>query len=217
MFSVAFGRAGSPLIWESAAAFLGRSGQASFSPSEARLEVYVDDPLLVLLKGTQPQRTRNLAVFVLWWLALGPDLSWNKVQRCTEVNWIGDEISAASPRSATITLPTSSSQNCSTTLTSSWASHIRWAAECRSWEQRNRRCFEFWRCVLRGQPVSYLFWSDAGAHMGGSSRTFEPRDALSRTMHPTAKDWISVCVDGIGASTPHWSCISHVPRRQVLR
>ena len=105
MCSVAFGGAGSPLILGRAAAFLGRSGQVSFSPSQARLEVSADDPLAVL-EGTQPQRTRNLTVLVLWWLALGPDLSWNKIQRSSNVNWIEVEISAASPRSAMITLPT---------------------------------------------------------------------------------------------------------------
>ena len=48
MSSVAFGGAGSPLIWGRDAAFLGRSGQAFFLPTEARLEVYVDDPFIAL-------------------------------------------------------------------------------------------------------------------------------------------------------------------------
>ena len=104
MKSVAFGGAGSPLIWGRAAAFLGRSGQALFCPSEARLEIYVDDPVVVL-RGSPVQRTRNFTILLLWWLALGPDLSWNKIQRGNTVRWIGAEISVESPTQATITLP----------------------------------------------------------------------------------------------------------------
>lgn len=104
MCSVAFGGAGSPLIWGRAAAFLGRSGQSLFLPSEARLEIYVDDPFAAF-KGTAEQRTWNLTILMLWWLSLGPDLSWAKAQRGSTVKWIGAEISIDSTKAASVTLP----------------------------------------------------------------------------------------------------------------
>ena len=97
MRSVAFGGAGSPLIWDRASAFLGRSGQALYSASEARPEIYVDAPLIAS-RGSPAQRKRNLPFLLLWWLALGPDLSWSKFQmggrvfldRCRDCSRLAD-------------------------------------------------------------------------------------------------------------------------------
>ena len=86
--TVLFGGGGSPGVWGRAAAFLGRSGQALFRADEARLQVYVDDPWSVW-HGLQEIRRRNRAVLLLWWMALGPPLSWKKVQVGRQVKWIG--------------------------------------------------------------------------------------------------------------------------------
>ena len=71
---------GSFYVMRSAAALLGRSRQAMFCPSEA-------------LKGSPLLRSRYLTVLSLWWLALGRELSWSKVQREAKVCWIGDHAS----------------------------------------------------------------------------------------------------------------------------
>ena len=42
--TVVFGGGGAGLVWSRGAALLGRSGQSLFKPTEARIEIYVDDP-----------------------------------------------------------------------------------------------------------------------------------------------------------------------------
>ena len=86
--TVLFGGAGSPDVWGRAGAFLGRSGAALFEESEARLQVYVDDPWSIW-RGSPEARRHNRAVLLLWWLVLGPPLSWSKVQLGRQVKWIG--------------------------------------------------------------------------------------------------------------------------------
>ena len=65
-----------------------RSAQALFSPMEVLLQCYVDDPL-ALLSGDEATRRTNAAVLLLWWRALGPGISWGKVEAGRSVNWIG--------------------------------------------------------------------------------------------------------------------------------
>ena len=102
--SVAFGGAGSPLLWGRAAAFLGRSGQSLFSPSELRTEVYVDDPWVVAA-GPLAHRTRCMCILLLWWLALGLNISWGKLQRGAQVTWIGAEIAIVDEATVRVSLP----------------------------------------------------------------------------------------------------------------
>ena len=90
--TVLFGGAGSPGVWGRAAALLGRSGQSLFDAAEARIQVYVDDPWTVW-RGTAEQRERNRVILLLWWLALGPPVSWRKVQLGRAVQWIGVKVS----------------------------------------------------------------------------------------------------------------------------
>ena len=71
--------------------FLGRSGQALFASDEARLQVYVDDPWSIW-RGSPAARARNKAILLLWWLVLGPPISWRKVQQGWLVKWIGVEV-----------------------------------------------------------------------------------------------------------------------------
>ena len=81
-------------------------GQALFCPSEARLEVYVEDPLVAVM-GNPEQRTRCLSVLLLWWLSLSlePDLSWAKCQRVPKVQRIGCEFRVESNKEVVVTLP----------------------------------------------------------------------------------------------------------------
>ena len=92
--TVLFGGAGSPGVWGRAAAFLGRSGQAMFGADEARIQVYVDDPWSIW-RGAAEDRARHFGYLLLWWRALGPPVSWRKVQVGRAVKWIGVEIALA--------------------------------------------------------------------------------------------------------------------------
>ncbi|CAK0809933.1 unnamed protein product, partial [Prorocentrum cordatum] len=97
--TILFGGGGSPLVWGRTAAFLGRSGQALFSRQEARIQVYVDDPWTAWL-GNSAQRARNKVILLLWWLTVGPPVSWRKVQFGTSVTWIGAEVRILGPSEA---------------------------------------------------------------------------------------------------------------------
>ena len=102
--TVLFGGAGSPLVWGKAAAFLGRSGQALFDDAEARVEIYVDDPWTGWA-GSAATRRRNKAILLLWWLAVGPAISWTKIQVGTAVAWIGASVVITEPSSITLAIP----------------------------------------------------------------------------------------------------------------
>ena len=99
-----FGGGGSPLVWGRATAFLGRSGQSFFSEREARIEIYVDDPWSAW-RGTLVQRRRNKAILLLWWLALGLDVSWHKMCIGHEVKWIGASISTPMQAEVAVAIP----------------------------------------------------------------------------------------------------------------
>ena len=58
--TVLCGGAACPLVWGRGAAFLGRSGQALFTESELRLQIYVDDPA-ALISGS-PEHARHKAL-----------------------------------------------------------------------------------------------------------------------------------------------------------
>jgi len=99
-----FGGGGSPLTWGRAAALLGRSGQALFCDLRARVEIYVDDPW-TCWRGTALQIRRMKCILLLWWLVLGPEISWAKVQHGTCVKWIGANVTVSESLAAVLSLP----------------------------------------------------------------------------------------------------------------
>ena len=101
--TVLFGGGGSPGVWGRAAAFLGRSGQALFSTGETRIQVYVDDPCTVW-RGTPAVRSWNKVILLLWWLVVGPAISWKKLQIGRQVKWIGVQVQLEE-KAVVITLP----------------------------------------------------------------------------------------------------------------
>ena len=102
--TVVFGGGGAGLVWSRGGALLSRSGQALFSPTEARIEVYVDDPWTAW-RGTR-ERIRTMKVrLLLWWIVLGPEISWGKVQHGDAVKWIGANVIVNARRSVTLALP----------------------------------------------------------------------------------------------------------------
>ena len=48
-----------------------------FSDAEVRIELYVDDPI-VLLRGTQSSARRLPAILLWWWSSLGLRIAWKK-------------------------------------------------------------------------------------------------------------------------------------------
>ena len=82
------------MAWASIASLLARVAQSLYcSPhgQEARLQVYVDDPLLAT-KGTNSRRTLLTALFLACFVILGVKLAFPKAQRSTDVTWIGIDI-----------------------------------------------------------------------------------------------------------------------------
>ena len=91
-FSLCFGGTSCPLVWERYAAFLGRSTQSMYEFTEARLQVYVDDPWMSA-RGRPARRRVLFALALWWWLSLGFPLAYHKGQRGPVVDWIGATLS----------------------------------------------------------------------------------------------------------------------------
>lgn len=85
---VPFGLAAAPLLWGRTAALLGRCTQATHSPHSHRLQVYVNDPVVVVA-GSQMERSRLIARTLVLWAALGARIALHKAARGTSVKWIG--------------------------------------------------------------------------------------------------------------------------------
>jgi hypothetical protein len=102
--SVVFGGGGSPLIWGRGAAFLGRSGQSLFRPCELCMELFVDDPLTAWA-GTRAIRRRNMVVLLLWWVCVGLDIAWHKLEVGKYVKWIGTGIKVIDKTAVEVSIP----------------------------------------------------------------------------------------------------------------
>ena len=59
---------------------------------EARLQCYVDDPVVVASGKDRPSLRLSLLLTCLLWQALGAKLAWEKMQWGAEVSWIGFEL-----------------------------------------------------------------------------------------------------------------------------
>jgi hypothetical protein len=83
-----FGAKSSPTLWGRCAAFLARSGQSLFDPSELLLQLFVDDTLAQA--AGNKDRTRLLfTCLLLWWTVLGAKVAWQKGAIGKQVDWIG--------------------------------------------------------------------------------------------------------------------------------
>ena len=100
------GSRGAPLTWAAVASLLARVSQSMFMDAKAqraRLQVYVDDPLLGL-QGTSSARRRMAVKFITIFLVLGVRLAFDKAQFGPRVSWIGVDI-AAEPWKITAQIP----------------------------------------------------------------------------------------------------------------
>jgi hypothetical protein len=86
---VGFGGRVFPLVYSRAASFAARTAQAAVDVNIARLQLYVDDPVLAVA-GSRAQAALECDVVVAWWLALGLELAWHKGAYATGCHdWIG--------------------------------------------------------------------------------------------------------------------------------
>lgn len=89
--TVLFGIRTGPLVWGRMTALLVRPTQALFHSDRRRLQVSVDDPLLVA-RGTESQLANVFNITLLWWLTLGLKIVWRKGARGQEAEWTGAKI-----------------------------------------------------------------------------------------------------------------------------
>ena len=80
------GSRGGPLLWARVMAFSARFGQATCSAKAARVNVYVDDPI-ILSKGSSAVRQLSVAKILIVWMALGMRIAWHKAQCGATVTW----------------------------------------------------------------------------------------------------------------------------------
>jgi hypothetical protein len=78
--TILFGVGTGPLVWGRVAALTMRSTQAMFEDSRARVQCYVDDPL-VAIRGDLSTRMQAMYVIIAWWAALGLAIAWPKGTR----------------------------------------------------------------------------------------------------------------------------------------
>ena len=86
-----FGSKSSPTLWGRAAAWTGRSTAAVVDPTRARMELYVDDPLLTA-RGPRRVAVQEAEVASLWLQVIGYPLAWKKAAAGPAVEWIGAHI-----------------------------------------------------------------------------------------------------------------------------
>lgn len=80
-----------PLVWGRMAALIARATQAMFHGDRCRLQVFVDDPLVVA-RGSEQQLANIFNIVLLWWLVLGLKVAWHKGTIGQKVEWIGAKL-----------------------------------------------------------------------------------------------------------------------------
>ena len=100
------GSRGAPLSWAAVGSILARVVQSVFcsdGKQTARMQLYVDDPLIAL-RGSKRMRKRMAVKFVAVFLVLGVGLAFSKAQLGHTVTWIGVEF-AIQPWELTLSIP----------------------------------------------------------------------------------------------------------------
>ena len=88
--SVLFGVKSGPLVWGRTAALLMRITSAATS-HRARIQCFVDDPLITVW-GNEQRRSHTLLLIIVLWSAMGCKLAWPKGARGRQIDWIGAEL-----------------------------------------------------------------------------------------------------------------------------
>ena len=85
--SILFGVKSGPLVWGRTAALLMRITSAA-TAHRARIQCFVDDPLITVW-GTEQRRSHTLLLIIVLWMAVGCKLAWPKGARGRQIEWIG--------------------------------------------------------------------------------------------------------------------------------
>ena len=85
---IAQGSLDGPSLYGRLSAFVGRS---LVSPAEARLQIYIDDPILTILVITE-RANLLICIVTMAWLIMGFDMAFHKAQKGPKVSWVGYEI-----------------------------------------------------------------------------------------------------------------------------
>ena len=75
-----------------------------FDENDLRMEVYVDDPGIVL-RGHEQEVRKNAAVLLWWWCALGLTISWKKASLGRAAKWIGANFDFSVPGQVSVSIP----------------------------------------------------------------------------------------------------------------
>jgi hypothetical protein len=86
--ALVFGCVSSPLLWCRMVGLIVRLLQALLGGTEARLNVYIDD-ILLLVMGTAKRRRRLLTVALLFLAVIGVPIAYHKIEYGAQVEWIG--------------------------------------------------------------------------------------------------------------------------------
>lgn len=73
--TLGFGGETFPLVYARPASFVSRTAQALLDPKTAKLQLYVDGPVLAMV-GSKQWALAEGSIPILWWLVLGLSLSW---------------------------------------------------------------------------------------------------------------------------------------------
>ena len=84
----AFGLASAPLLWCRMSSMAMRLAQAASAEHESRVCCYIDDPILVVAGESGRARSITMVRHLLLWCSLGFKLSWGKIRRGFQVDWI---------------------------------------------------------------------------------------------------------------------------------
>ncbi len=98
-----FGSASAPTVWGRVAALCGRVLAAVLQCDHARVQMYVDDPL-VSLRGATDDLLREGSLFLATLVALGLPLSWAKAAGGRTLGWIGAQLTVA-PDHISVSVP----------------------------------------------------------------------------------------------------------------
>ena len=74
------------------------------SESEALIETYVDDPIVVM-RGSKAKNRINATLVIMWWLALGLPISWGKGAIDDHTAWIGANLQIIAGRGVRVEIP----------------------------------------------------------------------------------------------------------------
>ena len=205
-----FGGHANPLVYSRVACFAARSAQAllveppsSSSMAQGRLQLYVDDPALVL-EGSLSQQHEALDIFVLWLMVLGVPLSWPKgsfSQAATPHTWIGVDFHVATPGVAVLQVPKSFAESL-LTLVRRFADPARRLASLQEAEELCGKGGRLAQVIPEARPFIAGFYAAlAGSKRASAAgaREAPPSKVATRRFRSSAL-WVAALLEGASSA-----------------